>query len=316
MVPTLFPMILIHTQTFVLLLVLFGLFQTILTEAHGSNVQMFQTSLTEASSIRMHVKVKPSDDIMNRRTYASPIVHEKFRLIFFPIQKVGCTVWKQLLRRMLGLADWRTGRTWGRNTGLKYLADYHLKRATELMNDPLYTRTVFLRDPKERFLSAFADKAIRTDYFYRKCLRRCRPSARCRINSQNFSYFVEITRKHCKDTHWGSQSANVESKYLHTLDFVGHLETAETDARTVLKHIGAWEQYGKYGWGKYGNESIFASTSFVKHKTSLGTSYERLKKHYTPEIENEIEDRFAEDYKRTAYGLQLKRINHTRLRLA
>jgi hypothetical protein len=100
----------------------------------------------------------------------------------------------------------------------------------------------------------------------------------------------------------------VEDKYVKTLDFVGHLETAAEDARVLLKRIGAWEEYGKSGWGKYANESIFESTSNVMHKTGNGTedSYSRLAQYYTPELERTIERRFASDYSK--YGLPLKKV--------
>jgi hypothetical protein len=53
------------------------------------------------------VKVKKRDFIYNAKIgNSSPIVIEKYKLIFFTIQKTGCTVWKQLSRRMMGLEDW------------------------------------------------------------------------------------------------------------------------------------------------------------------------------------------------------------------
>jgi hypothetical protein len=39
---------------------------------------------------------------------AAPIVIEKYKLIFFTLPKCGCTVWKQLFRRMMGYSDWST----------------------------------------------------------------------------------------------------------------------------------------------------------------------------------------------------------------
>jgi len=244
-----------------------------------------------------------------RRSGASPIVLEDFGLIFFSVQKIGGTVWKQLFRRMIGKEDWRTGKTWGHHTGLVYLADLNIKKATALMNSPRYVRAVFARDPKQKFLSAFLDKAIRSEYFYRKCLKACRRNAKaeeCLNMSRSFEFFVKTTRKSCKDTHWSPQSINIERKYLHTLNFVGHLDTAKEDAEFLLKHIGVWEKFGKSGWGKFGNESIFESLSYVKHKTSSlhEASSERLKKYYTPKIEKEIDARFAEDYKRKIYNLR------------
>lgn len=36
----------------------------------------------------------------------SPVVLEKFNLVFFTSAKVGCTAWKQRFRRMMGSPDW------------------------------------------------------------------------------------------------------------------------------------------------------------------------------------------------------------------
>jgi hypothetical protein len=76
------------------------------------------------------------------------------------------------------------------------------------MNDPTYTRAVFVRDPKERFVSAFLDKAVHTPYFYRMCCSHKKPHLNrvtYRDEGKNFTGFVEKTLE-CIDTHWGPQS--------------------------------------------------------------------------------------------------------------
>jgi hypothetical protein len=37
---------------------------------------------------------------------SSLIVIEKCKLIFYTTPKIGCTVWKQLFRRIMGFEDW------------------------------------------------------------------------------------------------------------------------------------------------------------------------------------------------------------------
>lgn len=123
--------------------------------------------------------------------------------------------------------------------------------------------------------------------------------------------FIELTAKQCPNSHWGPLSKRMDAKYLPLLDFVGHLETAARDARILLEEIGAWETYGRTGWGLHGNESIFATRSNVQHKTSNQTSdYQvRMAKYYTPETEAIIEERFAEDYNIPIYNLTRTKIN-------
>ena len=91
------------------------------------------------------------------------------------------------------------------------------------------------------------------------------------------------------------------------------METVETDARELLQRIGAWEDYGASGWGANRNESIFMSTSGVHHATSNGTqeSKSRLSRYYTPVLEKEIEERFAQDYLIPELGLKMKKIDYS-----
>lgn len=204
--------------------------------------------------------------------------------------------------------------TWGNETGLKTLQDYSLEEATQLMNDPTYIRAIFVRDPKERFLSAYLDKVINTDYFFYYCCHRRRRKKHveeCHNQSRTMEGFLELTDKQCPNSHWGPLSKRMDPKYLPLLDFVGHLENAARDAKILLEEIGAWETYGRTGWGLHGNESIFATRSYVQHKTSNQTNdyQSRMSKHYTPETEALVEKRFAQDYAIPVYNLTMKKID-------
>jgi hypothetical protein len=101
----------------------------------------------------------------------APIVVEKYKLLFFTIPKVGCTVWKQLFRRVAGYADWQIHQDGKNNAkkqlphspsqnGLTYLYHYPPDKADFMLTDPSWTRAIFVRDPKERLLSAYLDKAV------------------------------------------------------------------------------------------------------------------------------------------------------------
>ena len=179
---------------------------------------------------------------MKPGTNHAPIILPDYKLIFFPLQKVGGTVWKQLFRRMMGFPDWRTGPTWGPMTGLIQLHHFDLPNATRLLNDPTYLRAMMVRDPKDRFLSAYLDKAVKTDYlmthFCPQPSKNKKSSAQnaaqdvCRHGLRNnhtisFAQFLDITSV-CHDTHWMPQSHRLDSQFYPLLDFVGRLETAET----------------------------------------------------------------------------------------
>ncbi|KAI2493564.1 sulfotransferase family [Fragilaria crotonensis] len=143
-----------------------------------------------------------------------------------------------------------------------------------------YTRATFVRDPKDRFLSTFLDKVMSGDASIKQA---------CSLDSNE---------------HLDRQ------KVCPTLNFVGHLETAEADARSLLERIGAWEAFGSSGWGEHDNEAIFATKDKLTDVTSseLSGSWDLLSKLMTPRIESTLELFYEEDYSIREFGLPLKKI--------
>ena len=288
--------------------------------APNSNNSSSNNNNNSNSTERLFVRVQKGDQIMKRGTMNAPIVIEKYKLIFFPIQKVGGTVWKQLFKRMLGRRNWYKGQSLGgpdKSSGLHSLYQYSLQDATEMMNDPNWTKAIMVRDPKERFLSAYLDKGFNSKYFYQKCCSKKKKKHnhhRCGNGTKHhfsFETFIDVTSS-CRNSHWDPQSHRVQSKYLPLLTFVGHLETAYDDAKELLTRVGGWERFGANGWGVGKNESIFQSTSNVRHKTaeSSSSSRSRLAHYYTPDLERQIEKRMQSDYNVPQFGLPMTKIKY------
>ena len=93
----------------------------------------------------------------------APIVLEEYKLIFFTVAKVGCTVWKQLFRRMMGYSNWKS---WNWKThdpninGLIYLYHYSLEEANYMLQSPEWTKAIFgFRESSKPFfyISTFSD---------------------------------------------------------------------------------------------------------------------------------------------------------------
>ena len=109
--------------------------------------------------------VTAADRIHADLQHSSPIVIEKYKLLFVHVPKNACTVWKLLFYRMLGhefppqpdAAQWNALHN-ARKNKLKYLSDYPVAFANMVMQDPAWTRAIFVRNPHERLLSAFLDK--------------------------------------------------------------------------------------------------------------------------------------------------------------
>lgn len=211
----------------------------------------------------------------------APIVIAEYKLVFFTIPKVGCTVFKQLFRRIAQCPDWRTHdyklglpHNPGINS-LTYLYHYGVDDALHIMTSDEWTRAIFVRDPTSRVISAYLDKAqlkpneeLQTKsatYVTKHCCPRrkaCGP-----IAQRSFHDFLHILHW-CSDSHWSSQSLRMQTKFWPYVNFIGHLETAQADAKALLERVGAWEQYGATGWGADGSEPIFESKGTIVHKTN------------------------------------------------
>jgi hypothetical protein len=250
------------------------------------------------------IRVQSGDFIYRRGDWdGAPVVVESHKLVFFPIAKVGCTVWYQLFRRMMGHEDWNVEDydkmvPWNPVTnGLRYLYDYDAETATHMMTSQEWTRAVFVREPKVRLLSAYLDKAVQNP-------RYLLGSACCNWNqecvdtaSQSLGNFLDLAVQ-CDNTHWRPQHQRMDKKFWQTVNFVGHMETVTDDARRLLQQIGAWNECGASGWGDSGQDgAIFqakAGGAGRRHATDART---KLQSHMmTAELEEKIERFYADDY--------------------
>lgn len=230
---------------------------------------------------------------------SSPIVIESHKLIFFTIPKVGCTVWKQLFRRMMNKTDWKSqdsGLVLPHNpdtNGLKYLYHYPVEEASVMMSSNEWTRAIMVRDPKERFLSAFLDKAVANDH--RHIHDRCCPDNSCVHGAQTISGFVDLCYR-CYDDHWRPQNDRMDTKYWPYIDVVLNIDSAAAGAKKLLKRINAWEEYGKTGWGQKGSLSIFGTTEIDGSGVHSKFAKWEIWKWYTPPTEKLVENFYQGDY--------------------
>jgi Sulfotransferase family len=244
----------------------------------------------------------------------APVVIEKYKLLFFTTPKVGCTVWKQLFRRMMNVSNYMEEDHYGtvqphnpKVNGLKYLYHYDPTTASAMMSDPTWTRAIFVRDPKERFLSAYLDKVIKNENF---AIGKCCPNDRTCIGpaKESVGNFIQLMRV-CHDEHWNPQSKRIlEGKYWPLINFVGHMETLYDDAKKLLLQIGAWEEYGKSGWGPTGMDAIFQSVAGGTGRSHATDAVSKIKTYITPEIEKELEQYYADDYNNEVLNLKLLRL--------
>ena len=259
-----------------------------------------QINLLEIVDIQP-IEVNFGDFIFSKSDWdGAPVVIEKFNLIFFTSAKVGCTTWKQLFRRIMGIKNWsvedyKTLIPWNPElNGLKYLYHYNRGKATEMMTSPNWTRAIFVREPKERFLSAYIDKVITTPSFLRsKC---CSYTGKCVDQAKSsLSGFLQIIYI-CDNAHWRPQWKRMEEKYWPYINFVGRMETIQDDAERLLKKVGAWDMYGKSGWGSSGKDSIFQAKAGGVGRHHATNAKNKLKSYFTPDLEMLVDQFYAGDY--------------------
>jgi hypothetical protein len=226
-----------------------------------------------------------NDYIYSKQDFdSSPIVIESHKLIFFTVTGVGDVTWRCLFRRMLGYADWRN--TTSQFEGLRYLYDYNVSRATEMMTSPDYTRAMFVRDPKVRLLSNFLEY-VRRDKVQSIRWLCCGGHGGCANNFMDFPTFVDSIAT-CDEPYWRPQGRRMEPKYYPLLTIIGHYSRMKGDAQRLLHRIGAWEDYGRSGWGPSGEEPIFRNVSEISKR--------RFLKYFPPDIAFRTQKRFVADY--------------------
>jgi len=219
-----------------------------------------------------------------------PYVIESHKLVFYTVPKVSTTVFKKLFRRMEGYDNWQTKDPHDpRFNGLKRLRmkDFSPENITSMLLSPDWTRAIFLRDPKERFLSAYLDKVRNKEGKY--VIGHCCPKKKQCVPNTMLE-FIELSKR-CLDPHWAPQNERLEH-WADLINFVGTFHNIQNDTRRLLQRIGAWEEFGSNGWGINGTEQIFGAT-----KTAHATGSEKLyKDYYTKDIERLVEERYREDY--------------------
>lgn len=164
------------------------------------------------------------------------------------------------------------------------------------MTSENWTRAIFVRDPKERFLSAYLDQAVNTDFANLICCRtNVTISEKCSDLIKTLEGFVNVTRT-CHSDHWSAQSVRIDRKFWKYINFVGYFDRLASDTKTLLKSLGkkgeAWELHGKSGCGDRNTDEIFRG-ALTSHATNASS---RIDNFYTYHISKEILQRYKSDY--------------------
>ncbi|KAG7347225.1 sulfotransferase family protein [Nitzschia inconspicua] len=249
--------------------------------------------------------IKRDDRVYSKGDWdGSPIVVEKYKLIFFTVPKIGATKWKQAFRRMMGLPNWREiggklglpHNPW--TNGLKYLYDYPIEEAEVMFKSGEWTKAIFIRSPKDRFLSVYTEMSRDPEQVDRRC---CPHDPGCSTALRTIAGLLEIAET-CYSTHWAPITDRMEEKYWPYINFVGSLENAEADSQKLLERIGAWDEIGRSGWGENGGDHFFArdenAFNSVLHSLSL----------YNPAVDKQLDEFYKVDFESNYFTFASNRV--------
>ncbi len=207
--------------------------------------------------------------------------------------------------------------------GLKYLSDYSIEEAQDILTSDEWTKAVFMREPKERIVSAFLDKFVSNSYFCDLCMpvtatmkkrKNCRHQGR---DKRNFSYFLRRAVK-CDNMHWNPQADAIDEKWWPYVDFVGYMDAVATDTKRLLKSIhsqstgeDAWTLHGMTGWGVNGT-SGFMQKNNAPHARS---AHDKIREYYSKCREDFVERHWGIEWTHHMYHFERFRlVNDTEVR--
>lgn len=270
---------------------------------------------SDDANIKSMVKVDVPEITENDLIYKtrSAFVVPEYKLIFFTFPKVACSEWKRMFMRINGNPNWCKIRGFNAHDPeknlIKVLHDYEPEVATAMMTSPAWTKAAILREPKERVLSAFLDKAVKEDYYVRKCCQKLPDDnliKKCTEDEKDFESFLNFVTKYpdeCFDVHWEPQIAKIDLKWWPYIDLIGYQNNLLHDSKNILKHLTsardeeegrtAWERYGEKGWGSSdeceNRPHAFLEENTSTHKLDTGS---KMLKWYTAKAEKIVEDKW------------------------
>ena len=214
---------------------------------------------------------------VKRYGWSSPIVMEKYKLLFLPIEKNGCTQWKQLFHIMQNYSVTLNQLHDAKRNKLKYLLNMTNGEIRRIFSDPLWIKATVVREPRSRLLSGF---------FHMKRIKRFRYSQN--VTFANFVYYV---RNHpYDDVHWEPQARF--PKWIYENMLVGKFENMREFGKDLLTKIGTWQQFG-HTWGKHRNETLFSE---ILDMSNTSKETKKLAKYYTRTLEDEVFKTFYLDF--------------------
>eukprot|EP00546_Thalassionema_frauenfeldii_P016563 CAMPEP_0178902592 /NCGR_PEP_ID=MMETSP0786-20121207/4691_1 /TAXON_ID=186022 /ORGANISM="Thalassionema frauenfeldii, Strain CCMP 1798" /LENGTH=379 /DNA_ID=CAMNT_0020573877 /DNA_START=132 /DNA_END=1270 /DNA_ORIENTATION=- len=244
------------------------------------------------------------------------------KLIFCGIPKSGITEWRRFFRYTRGAQDYLSWPHFKRDLMPFHMSSLTKEKQEELLNDPTWTKAVFIREPAERLLSGYLDKIVKEGWS---------EPVFGQNHTLSFAEFIDlittVTNKYgqdvkipglntCTDPHFRPQLFLCGLDYLlPSFDFIGSFYHSSEQTQILLEKVGMWEDYGlNYDDGRDGGlvgsnchypppirSSNFTPVGFNQgsgHRTTLHVtqSSQKMREYYTPELLETVRKAYRWDY--------------------
>lgn len=281
----------------------------------SSGAVYWQYYREEATSL-VQAKLDYHDVIYNTKGDTSnyiPVVNEEYKTVFFFGGMRESTAWKRMFVRMTGSPKWYVNDIHQKEVNsLKWLNDFSLEDAQQIMTSPEWTRAIFVQNPKHRLLSVFKDQAKHTHikgHFVNKISKLYgnlgEAPRGCNQLHQVFTFFLKnITAALPTDSRWMQIYDQIDEKWWPYINYVGDMDHLSEDAEALLRSItsdkdgaSAWESWGRTGWGELqdGTTSFLAQDNYNHHTDN------ELHKFYNARLENFVEKKYPKDLNNTYF---------------
>ena len=184
---------------------------------------------------------KRNDSIMGENLRYHLVFHSK-KIIYCSVPKVASSEWKSTL---YVLSEYNRTSNNIHNAKFKRLNQYSPDDVLKMLQN--YFKFLFVREPFERFLSAYKDKFLKENRIFhraigRKIIKLFRPNATKHaletgsdVSFQEFTDYVVKTQHF--DEHWSPFDHLCHPCAIH-YDFIGHYEDLAQDAPYLVKMAG------------------------------------------------------------------------------
>jgi hypothetical protein len=257
------------------------------TRAEASETDHELCSLTDLP--HSDASVKSFTDFDHGSSYEGLYVNKDAKFAFCLIEKNACSAWSTIFQRMeTGNLDWNSA-----SYGIAQ-SSFSSEDAAHVFSDTSASRAVFIRDPLERFLSAFLDKCTSGSCANSFCFMRSADQSGSPIAfSAAVDWLKDKDGNSLGDGHWSSQASHCElSSRLHEYTVLGIMKpsTLAPNAACLMERANLSSVNVKSS----SDASGFWETPDEKQNETENVEY--LKSFYTKEAAEAVYNAFKDDY--------------------